>query len=65
MRELVAYAFTELGISYIGAEVEEGNTPIKRMFEKAGFEQDGFFKGQRVKNCKRVNVVYFGVLNKN
>lgn len=64
IRELVAYAFAELGISYIGAEVEEGNIPMKRVFEKAGFEQDGFFKGQRVKDGKRVNVVHFGVLAK-
>jgi RimJ/RimL family protein N-acetyltransferase len=63
IRELVTYAFTELGISYIGAEVEEGNIPMKRVFEKAGFEQDGFFKGQRVKDGKRVNVVHFGIVN--
>lgn len=62
IRELVTYAFTELGISYIGAEVEEGNIPMKRVFEKSGFEQDGFFKEQRVKNGKRVNVVHSGVL---
>lgn len=63
IRELATYAFTELGISYIGAEVEEGNIPMKRVFEKAGFEQDGFFKGQRVKDGKRVSVVHFGIVN--
>lgn len=62
IRDLVTYAFTELRISYIGAEVEEGNIPMKRVFEKVGFEQDGFFKGQRVKDGKRVSVVHYGVL---
>ncbi len=59
IREIVTYAFKELGISYIGAEVEEENIPMRKVLEKAGFEQDGFFKHQRVKDGSRVSVVHY------
>ncbi len=59
IREIVAHAFKELGISYIGAEVEEENIPMRKVLEKAGFEQDGFFKQQRVKDGGRVSVVHY------
>ncbi len=61
VRELAEHAFKDLNISYIGAEVEEGNAPMRKVFEKAGFEQDGFFKHQRVKNGERISVVHYGI----
>lgn len=59
--EIIRYAFDELGVAYIGADVEEANIPMRKVLEKSGFDQDGFFKQQRTKNGERVNVVHFGV----
>ncbi len=59
IREIITYAFKELGILYIGAEVEEENIPMRKVLEKADFEQDGFFKHQRVKDGGRVSVVHY------
>jgi RimJ/RimL family protein N-acetyltransferase len=60
LSELTMYAFNIVGLKYIGAHVEEANIPMQRALLKVGFEQDGFFKDQRVKDGKRVNVVHFG-----
>ncbi len=59
--EVVRYAFSTLRIAYVGAEAEEANIPMRKALEKVGFEQDGFFKQQRIKNGERVNVVHFGI----
>lgn len=55
------YAFTILGIERINAEIEEENLPMKKVFEKIGFEQDGVFKNARVKDGRRINVLHFGI----
>ncbi len=57
------YAFNTLGIARISAEVEEDNLPMKKVFEKTGFEQDGVFRNARAKNGKRINVLHFGICN--
>lgn len=55
------YAFNTLVIERISAEVEEENLPMKKVFEKTSFEQDGIFRNARIKNEKRINVLHFGV----
>jgi [ribosomal protein S5]-alanine N-acetyltransferase len=61
IREIIHYAFNTLNLHYIGAEVEFDNTPMKKVFEKLGFEQDGLFKKARVKNSQRIDVAHFGI----
>lgn len=62
---LVHHAFTELGIERISAEVEVGNIGAQKVFEGAGFEQDGEFKSARVKNGHRIDVLHFGIIKHN
>ena len=57
------YTFNTLEIERISAEIEEENLPMKKVFEKTGFKQDGIFKNARVKNGRRINVLHFGICN--
>lgn len=59
---VIHYAFEHLNIFSIGAEVEEGNTPMMKALEKVGFKQDGLFESARVKNKKRINVYHFSIV---
>jgi [ribosomal protein S5]-alanine N-acetyltransferase len=59
---VVHYAFEHLNIFSIGAEVEEGNTPMMKAFEKVGFKQDGLFESARLKNKRRINVHHFSIV---
>lgn len=59
--ELIKYAFSNLHIEYISAEVEEANIPMQKVFEKVGFKKDGMFEGARMKEGKRINVMHFGI----
>ncbi len=62
--ELVAYAFSNLDIEYVGANVEETNISMQKVFEKVGFKKDGVFENARVKNGKRINVIHFSFFDK-
>ncbi len=59
---LVDYAFTNLNLFYISAEVEEGNIPMMNVLEKVGFKQDGLFESARVKNGGRISVLHFSIV---
>jgi ribosomal-protein-alanine N-acetyltransferase len=59
---VVGYAFSNLNIEHIGAEVEGANVPMQRVLEKIGFTQDGLFKSARVKNGRRIDVAHFGIV---
>lgn len=59
--DLVNYSFSNLNIEYISANVEEGNVPMQKVFEKVGFKKDGLFVGARVKGKNRINVVHFSI----
>jgi ribosomal-protein-alanine N-acetyltransferase len=61
VRAVTRYALWSLGIGYIAAEVETENLPMRRVLEKAGFAQDGLFRGARVKNGRRIDVTHFGI----
>ncbi|MCF7865094.1 MAG: GNAT family N-acetyltransferase [Candidatus Pacebacteria bacterium] len=58
---VIQYACNTLDIEYIGAEVEEANIPMQKVLIKVGFSQDGLFKGARVKDGARIDVVHFGI----
>ena len=61
MKEIVNFGFVNLNIEYISAEIEEGNIGMQKVFIKCGFVQDGLFKGARVKEGKRVDVLHFSI----
>lgn len=61
IRSVMDYAFNKLNLERISSEVEEDNLPMKKVFEKTGFKQDGLFKNARVKNGKRIDVLHFGI----
>ena len=63
IKTIKEHTFNTLGIERINAEVEEENIPMKKVFEKTGFKQDGIFKNARIKNGKRINVLHFGICN--
>ncbi len=58
---LVQYAFQNLGIQRVNAEVEAGNIPMQKVFEAVGFLRDGEFKSARVKNGARITVLHYGI----
>ncbi len=58
---LTRYAFQNLGIQRVSAEVEEGNIPMQKVFEAVGFLRDGEFKSARVKNGARITVLHYGI----
>jgi [ribosomal protein S5]-alanine N-acetyltransferase len=61
IKTLVAYAFDQLHLSRINAEIESKNTPMARVLEKSGFTQDGKFVSARVKSGKRIDIFHFGI----
>lgn len=62
IKELVKYAFNELNLSCLSAEVEVSNLGMQKVFQKSGFIQDGIFKKARVKNSERIDVLHFSIL---
>jgi len=59
---LVQYAFQNLCLERVSAEVEIGNIPMQKVFEAVGFLRDGEFKSARVKNGARITVLHFGIV---
>lgn len=59
INSVVEYAFGNLDIEYISAEVEEDNVGMLKVFDKCGFSHDGLFKDARVKNGERINIIHF------
>lgn len=60
---LVRYAFQNLGIQRVSAEVEAGNIPMQKVFEAVGFLRDGEFKSARAKQGRRIDVFHYGIMN--
>jgi RimJ/RimL family protein N-acetyltransferase len=58
----VAYAFAELDVVRLTAEVFAGNTASIRVLQKAGFTREGRLRRHRKKNGDLVDVLYFGLL---
>ena len=63
LRTLVRYAFRELRLHCVYAEVLEYNTASRRLFEKCGFQQDGVLRGRVFKDGAYINVIPYSVLN--
>lgn len=62
VRRYVDYAFTELDVVRLTAEVFAGNEASVRVLQKVGFVQEGRFRKHRQKDGELVDVLYFGLL---
>lgn len=60
----VEYAFAKLDVVRLTAEVFKCNEASARVLEKAGFTREGLLRKHREKNGTLVDVVYFGLLER-
>ncbi|PSQ99443.1 MAG: N-acetyltransferase [Bacteroidetes bacterium SW_7_64_58] len=58
----VDYAFTELAVVRLTAEVFAWNTASARVLQKVGFVQEGRLRNHREKDGDLMDVLYFGLL---
>lgn len=56
------YAFSELRLNCVYAEVLEYNIPSQKLFEKCGFHQDGILRERVYKSGKFVDVIVYSLL---
>ncbi len=61
---MVNYAFNELRLNCIYADVLEYNTPSQNLFKKCGFQQDGVLRARVYKNGNYINVISFSRINR-
>jgi RimJ/RimL family protein N-acetyltransferase len=62
MRIMLRYAFTELNLRRVGLIVFEYNPRAIRSYEKAGFVLEGRVRGSILREGKRWDFLYMGVL---
>lgn len=62
MRRYTAYAFERLEVVRLTAEVFTWNDASRRVLEKVGFRQEGYFRKHREKEGRLVDVLYYGLL---
>ncbi len=61
---MVNYAFNELRLNCIYAEVLEYNIPSQKLFRKCEFEQDGLLRSRIFKMGKYIDVISFSKVKK-
>ena len=59
---LARFAFTELGLHKLGADVYETNPPSRRVLEKVGFREEGRRRSHAFVQGEYVDLVEFGLL---
>jgi RimJ/RimL family protein N-acetyltransferase len=62
MRIVLRYAFTELNLERVTLDVFEYNQRGVRSYEKAGFVLEGRQRGQILREGRRWDVIYMGIL---
>jgi len=62
MRIILRYAFTELNLHRVTLDVFEYNQRGVRSYEKAGFVFEGCARGQILREGRRWDVIYMGIL---
>ena len=62
LNTIVAYAFQEMRLNCIYADVLEYNEASQKLFKKCGFQKDGVLRGRVYKGGTYVNVVTFSRL---
>jgi RimJ/RimL family protein N-acetyltransferase/8-oxo-dGTP pyrophosphatase MutT (NUDIX family) len=61
MRMLAAYAFTELGLERLQAEVNPNNTGSNRVALRSGFRREGLLRGNTTLGDERHDTVVYGL----
>lgn len=62
LNTVVKYAFNEMRLNCIYADVLEYNTVSQKLFEKCGFHRDGVLRSRVYKGGKYINVVSYSRL---
>ncbi len=62
LRLLLRYAFTELNLRRVSLTVFEYNPRAIRSYEKAGFQLEGRLRGKIIREGKRWDELYMGIL---
>lgn len=62
LNTIVEYAFQEMRLQCVYAEVLEYNIASQKLFEKCGFHRDGLLRSRIYKNGKYTNVVTYSCL---
>lgn len=59
----VSYAFQELGLHKLYSRVLSYNIASRKMLERVGYSEEGYFKDELVIEGKRTDVVFYGIIN--
>lgn len=62
MKLALRFAFLELSLNRVSLTVFEYNPRAIRSYEKAGFQQEGRLRGALLKDGKRWDIVFMGIL---
>jgi RimJ/RimL family protein N-acetyltransferase len=62
LREVLRYAFEEMGLRRVVLEVDEDNARGIRCYEKCGFVREGLLRGHRLRGGQPVNDIVMAVL---
>lgn len=60
--KLLDYVFNDLGLEKLNCEVLETNPKVIEMHQKFGFKLEGIRRANVVKDGKRIDVAYLGIL---
>ena len=64
LKAVVRYAFDEMRLNCVYAEVLSYNIPSQKLFEKCKFQKDGLLRARVYKNGEYVDVVSYSILKK-
>ncbi len=64
LRAIVKYAFDEMRLNCIYADVLSYNIPSQRLFQKCGFERDGILRSRVYKSGQYHDVYSYSILNR-
>ena len=62
MRVILRYAFTELNLHRVSLDVFEYNPRAMKAYEKAGFGYEGRTRGMLLRDGKRWDMIFMGIL---
>jgi len=62
MRVILRYAFNELNLHRVSLALHEYNTRAYRSYEKAGFRSEGCVKQDQIREGKRTDTLFMGIL---
>jgi RimJ/RimL family protein N-acetyltransferase len=62
VRQVLRYAFEDLGLRRVDLQVDEDNARGIRCYEKCGFTREGLLRAHRVRQGQPVNAVVMAIL---